>query len=139
MSMYSEALALATVAHAGQKDKAGEAYINHPVAVASFVEGEDEKVAALLHDVIEDTWVTEEYLRPRFGDVVTDAVVAMTHLEDEPYLDYIERVKRNPLAKTVKMADLKHNMDLNRFSVITEKEIERVVSKYVPALMILAA
>ena len=89
-NMYDKALEIATAAHRNQKDKSGEDYIKHPVTVASFVSGEDAKVVALLHDVLEDTDVTEAELRAIFGDTITDAVVTMTHKDGEPYMSYIE-------------------------------------------------
>ena len=137
--LYERALAFAVKAHEGQVDKAGVPYVEHPVTVASYVDGEIAKAVALLHDVLEDTDATEEELREKFGDEVTDAVVVLTHAEGESYLDYVRRVKRHPLARTVKLADLRHNMNLDRFSVVTERDVRRVVDKYVPALRLLVA
>lgn len=137
--LYERALAFAVKAHEGQVDKAGVPYVEHPVTVASYVEGEIAKAVALLHDVLEDTDATEDELREKFGDEVTDAVVVLTHAEGEPYLDYVRRVKRHPLARIVKLADLRHNMKLDRFSVVTERDVRRVVDKYVPALRLLVA
>ena len=137
--MYDKALEIATAAHKNQKDKSGVDYIKHPVTVASFVSGEEAKVVALLHDVLEDTDVTEAELRAIFGDTITDAVVTMTHKDGEPYMSYIERVALNPLSKEVKLADLKHNMDLGRLPAVTDKDIERIEKKYKPALAYLLA
>ncbi len=105
---------VASMAHRGQVDKMGTAYIEHPRAVASFLETETEKTAALLHDVLEDTYLREEDLRPVFGDEITDAVVALTRREGEDYFDYIRRVMKNALAVRVKLADLRHNTDRSR-------------------------
>ena len=132
--LYDRAYSLAKAAHAGQVDKSGEDYILHPVTVASFVETDTQKAVALLHDVLEDTDVTEDELRSRFGNEITDAVVAMTHPKGMPYMDYIARIAENPLAKTVKMADLKHNMDLGRLKEVTERDLKRVREKYEPAM-----
>lgn len=129
---------IARTAHRGQKDKAGKDYINHPLAVASFVAGHDAKIVALLHDTIEDTFVTEEDLRPLFSEEIVDAIVSMTHLNGEPYMEYIRRVSGNELAKTVKLADLRHNMDLGRIENPTEKDFARIELKYMPALAYLS-
>lgn len=132
------AAALSKYAHRGQTDKAGRPYWEHPDAVASLVSSEDEKIVAYLHDVLEDTDVTEDTLRNLFGDTVTDAVKMLTHAKSEPYMDYIRRVKENELAKNVKLADLTHNMNLKRLPVITEKDEERL-KKYREAALILLA
>lgn len=134
----SLAYSIAKAAHMGQKDKAGEDYINHPLAVASFVTGPDAKIVALLHDTIEDTSVTEDDLRPLFSGEIVDAIVSMTHLKGEPYMEYIRRVSGNDLAKTVKLADLRHNMDLGRIKNPTEKDYARIERKYLPALAYLS-
>lgn len=120
-----DALALATKAHEGQTDRAGNAYIQHPITVASFVETEKEKILALLHDTVEDTDVTNEQVREQFGDEIADALALLTHDKSEPYMDYIEKLSKNPLATAVKLADLKHNMDMSRLPEVTEKDIER--------------
>ena len=130
--------ALAAFAHRGQVDKAGQPYIQHPRTVASRVTGEDEKIVALLHDVLEDTDVAEDTIRNLFGDKIADAVAALTHREDEDYFSYVARVAKNPLARIVKLADLEHNMDLSRLPKVTEKDLRRV-EKYSRARRILMA
>ena len=117
---------LAVFAHNGQKDKAGRDYANHPLAVAKSVQGENEQTVAFLHDILEDTFVTEDTLRNLFGDEITDAVVSMTRKEGEGYEDYIKRVGENPISRRVKLADLKHNMDLSRLPVVTDADRKRV-------------
>ena len=116
---------LAAYAHQGQTDKAGRDYILHPRAVAARMETEEEKTVALLHDVLEDTFVTEATLRNLFGDAVTDAVVTLTHREGEDYEAYIRRIGDHPLALRVKLADLRHNMDLTRLPEVTEADLRR--------------
>lgn len=116
---------IATLAHKGQFDEAGVPYIEHPRTVAGFLHTPEEKIVGFLHDVMEDTDVTEADLRPIFGDRITDALLLMTHDKSEPYFDYVERLSHNPLARKVKLADLTHNMDLTRIKVITEKVRER--------------
>lgn len=127
---------IASMAHRGQVDKAGEPYINHPRAVASKVETAEEKIVALLHDTLEDTYLTEDVLSPVFGENIMDAVVTMTRAKGEDYFQYIGRISENELALNVKMADLTHNMDLSRLSNPTEKDYERI-EKYKKAYAIL--
>lgn len=127
---------VASMAHRGQVDKMGTAYIEHPRAVASFLETETEKTVALLHDVLEDTYLTEDDLRPVFGDEITDAVVALTRNDGEEYFAYIQRVKQNPLAVRVKLADLKHNTDRSRIDEPKENDFRRW-DKYKKAIEIL--
>ncbi len=112
--------------HRGQTDKAGMPYIGHPRAVAAKLSGETEKIAALLHDTVEDTDTTVDEIRGLFGDEVAEAVQCLTHEEGVPYMEYVARIKENPLARKVKLADLSHNMDLSRLPEITEKDQKRL-------------
>lgn len=124
--------------HSGQKDKAGAPYSEHLSFVADQLTGETERCVAYLHDTLEDTETTESDLRKLFGDEVADAVVALTRKEDEPYFDFILRAGRNPLAAAVKMADLSHNMMIDRIDCPTEKDKARV-QKYKKAYELLSA
>jgi (p)ppGpp synthase/HD superfamily hydrolase len=128
---------IASVAHKGQVDKSGKEYINHPLTVASYCNSEDERVVALLHDVVEDTNVTLEDLAKFFDSNIIDALKLLTHSDDEPYLEYVTRIKENKLAKAVKIADLTHNIDLSRFENPTKWDYDRVEFKYKPAMQIL--
>ena len=130
---------IALLAHAGQVDKAGVPYVEHLKAVADQCDGKA-KIVAWLHDVLEDTqidYVTLKYALNYFlggcADEVCRAVVAITKLRNESYNDYLKRVKSNPLAREVKIADLNHNLDLSRLSEITDKDLERA-EKYKKAL-----
>ena len=114
-SMLDKAQAICTERHAGQVDKAGEPYYLHPFAVAEAVDGEYAKTVAYLHDIVEDTDATFEWLASQgFPVEVVEAVDAITRREGETYGDYIARVGRNRLARAVKIADLKHNLDPSR-------------------------
>lgn len=128
---------IACRAHAGQKDKSGADYIRHPMTVASNV-GADENciVAALLHDVAEDTDITIEDLSREFNEDVIEALRLLTHKKGVPYMEYIQNLKGNRIARTVKLADLRHNMDLSRLPAVTAKDLERA-EKYRKAEMIL--
>ena len=127
MNDIEKALRIARKAHAGQIDKAGCEYINHPIHVADSVDTEDEKIVAYLHDVVEDTSVTIEDLASEgFSETIIQAIATITKKKHESYGHYIKRVAENPLARKVKIADLKHNSDLTRLQKITEKDIARV-------------
>ena len=133
-SMFDIALSIATEAHRGQFDKAGVDYIEHPIYVASQVVTEEEKAVALLHDVIEDSHYTaEELLQAGLPETVVTAVQVLTKKKEQDYQTYLETVKKNPLVRVVKLADLKHNSDLSRLSSITEKDKERL-KKYKKAI-----
>ena len=124
--MLNEAEVLATAAHAGQFDKAGKPYIFHPCTVAAMVKTEEEKTVAWLHDVVEDTPVTLDELRGHgFPEPVVAAVDVLTKRSGMEYGEYIRRVKQNPLALTVKIADMTHNMDLSRIPYPTAKDYAR--------------
>ena len=125
-SQSEKAYEIAKKAHLGQIDKAGEDYIKHPEKVASFVNSDEEKAVAYLHDVIEDTELTLEDLREYgFSEGVLKAVDVITKKKGQDYQTYLNSVKENKLARVVKLADLRHNSDLTRLINITEKDIER--------------
>ena len=125
-SQSEKAYEIAKKAHLGQIDKAGEDYIKHPEKVASFVNSDEEKAVAYLHDVIEDTELTLEDLREYgFSEEVLKAVDVITKKKGQDYQTYLNSVKENKLARVVKLADLRHNSDLTRLINITEKDIER--------------
>ena len=133
-SMVDLALSIARKAHEGQLDKAGVDYIEHPIYVASQVDTEEEKAVALLHDVIEDSPVSAKgLLQAGLPETVVTAVQVLTKKKEQDYQTYLETVKKNPLARVVKLADLKHNSDLSRLSSITEKDRERL-KKYKKAI-----
>lgn len=137
--MINAAYRIAKLVHKGQKDKGGKDYISHPLAVAAMLDTEEEKIVALLHDTIEDgdgKIITLDGIRAKFGDVIADAVDAITHRKGEDYFDYLARVKNNPLAVTVKLADLAHNSDLSRIVNPTEHDLDRV-EKYKKAIRFL--
>jgi len=121
------ALKLCYKAHAEQKDKSGLPYVFHPFHLAEQMEDEDSTIVALLHDVAEDTKYTLKDLKGMgFGDAVIEALTLLTHDENVPYMDYVREIRKNPLATKVKLADLRHNMDLTRLNhEPTEKELQR--------------
>lgn len=136
-SQVEIAKAMAEKAHAGQCDKAGKPYIEHPAYVAAQVQGEEAKAIAWLHDVVEDTSITfEDLLSAGISAQVVDALRLLTHDKSVPYLDYIRALKRNPLARMVKLADLRHNSDLSRLPKVTSADEERL-AKYQKAIQTL--
>lgn len=122
-----KAIHIAVQAHSGQVDKGGNDYINHPFAVAGMVDSEDGQIAALLHDVIEDTTITLQDLRRQdIPEQVIKAVDCLTKRNGETLENYLNHIKSDPLATAVKLADLTHNSDLRRISAPTEKDFARV-------------
>lgn len=127
MNDLERAIELAVNAHAGQTDKAGATYIRHPLRVMRQMETPQERVVAVLHDVIEDTEYTPTMIEDEFGEEIRDAVEALTKRDGESYSDFIERAAANDLARKVKIADIEDNMDLTRLSEVSEKTVERQV------------
>ena len=127
MSSLERAIAIASQAHAGQVDKAGQPYILHPLRIMLAVEGSQERVAAVLHDVVEDTRVTLEDLRAEgFSSEVLEAVDALTKRDGETRLVAAARAKANRIARTVKIADVSDNMNLKRIASPTQKDFDRL-------------
>lgn len=109
---YEDALEIALRAHRGQKDKVGEPYIRHVVRVAERVDGDDARVVALLHDVLEDTDHTSDDLRAAgVGEPLLGALELLTRRDDEEYDAYVAEIAANPLARAVKLADIADNVD----------------------------
>lgn len=139
--LTNKAMKLCYEAHMGQTDKSGLPYVFHPFHVAEQMQDEYTTAAALLHDTLEDTWVTPDYLRKEgFPEKVVEALILLTHDPAEPYMDYVRRIKKNPLARAVKMADLAHNADLSRLESAGEGDMEKArrrAEKYRKAMEIL--
>lgn len=125
--MLEKARVLAAKAHKGQVDKGGQPYILHPERVMQQCETMEEKIVAMLHDVIEDTEITAEELRKEgFSEAMIEAVSCLTHRDGEDYMDYVDRICENKLAAKVKLADLTDNMNISRIPHPTEKDFARV-------------
>lgn len=136
-SETKKALRLCFEAHKEQVDKSGMPYVFHPFHLAEQMQDEVTTVVALLHDVVEDTDYTIADLTDMgFSREVTDALSLLTHDDEVPYMDYVALIKNNPVAKDVKIADLKHNSDTTRLDVVDEKVMQRV-EKYKKALALL--
>ena len=135
--MTKKALKLCFEAHKEQTDKSGMPYVFHPFHLAEQMETEETTVVALLHDVVEDTDYTLQDLRDMgFGEAVVAALTLLTHDDDTPYMEYVAKIKDNPIAKVVKLADLRHNSDLSRVDTVDEKVLERR-EKYLKAIALL--
>jgi (p)ppGpp synthase/HD superfamily hydrolase len=131
-----KAYELANNLHRGQIDKSGEVYINHLIEVANQVEGKEAVMVALLHDAMEDQGVTVCFLKnQKFPEEVIEAITILTKGDDD-YMSYIHRVKENPLARAVKIADMRHNSDLSRLKSVSEKDIARR-EKYLKSIQLL--
>ena len=133
-----QAIEVALKAHAGQVDKAGQPYILHPLRVMMTVESPSlasARVVAMLHDVVEDSEWTVEGLASAYGLTPDEqaALRLLTHDDGEEYAAYVESVAANPLARAVKVADLRDNLDVTRLPEVTEKDAKRI-AKYVASL-----
>lgn len=139
MSSLNRAIEIAVIAHTGQVDKGGSPYIMHPIRVMLAMATEEERIVAVLHDVLEDSpldaWMVEE---AQFSASVVEALDALTRREGETYNDFIIRVALNPLACRVKVADMRDNSDLSRIPNPTDQDRKRV-EKYARYLDVLAA
>lgn len=138
MTQLERAIALALEAHRGQSDRQGQPYILHPLHVMMQMDDEAEMIAAVLHDVIEDTDMTLDDLRAKgFSEQVLTAVDLLTHdKETTSYEAYVRRLKPNPMARKIKLADLRHNMDIRRIRTMSDSDKARL-EKYHRAWRIL--
>ena len=125
--LYDLALKIAIQAHRDQKDKSGREYVMHPIRVAERCKDPRAKIVALLHDTIEDTEVTVEYLREEgFPEEIINGILSVTKKEGESYEDFVRRAAENEIGIIVKKADLEDNMDIRRLREITDKDVERL-------------
>lgn len=132
-----KALRIAMDAHKDQTDKAGKPYILHPLTVAMSQQTEECFIAALLHDVVEDSDYTFAGLEAEgFPEEVLSALKLLTHDKSVDYGEYVAKIRDNEIARNVKIADLTHNSDLSRLPFVTDKDIKRR-EKYKNALLYL--
>ena len=137
MLTLEDAILIAVQAHRGQKDKAGTPYIFHPLRLMLHMETETEMMAAVMHDVVEDSnWTLERLRTEGFPEEVLEAVECLTRKDSESYDDFIERVRTNPVARRVKIADLEDNMNIRRISKLTSEDSQRL-EKYHKAWCVL--
>jgi (p)ppGpp synthase/HD superfamily hydrolase len=127
MATLERAILIAAQAHLGQRDKAGAAYILHPLRIMMRMESETAMIAAVLHDVVEDSdWTLERLRGEGFSEEVLQAVDCLTSREGETYDEFISRVRASAIARQVKLADLEDNMNVKRIGEITPKDLTRI-------------
>jgi len=139
MPLLEKAIKLAAEAHAGKKDKAGKHYILHVLRVMLQMDTEEEMIAAVLHDVVEDTeWTLDGLLKEGFSEKVVEAIDHITKRESEEdhYEVFIQRVAENSMARKVKLSDLADNLDVRRLKTLTKDDHERL-AKYHEAWLLL--
>ena len=132
-----KAMKLCYEAHKDQVDKSGLPYVLHPIHLAEQMEDEETTIVALLHDVVEDSHHTFKDLEVMgFSDRILAALKLLTHEQGVPYMEYIAKIKEDPIARTVKLTDLAHNSDLSRLDKVDEKVLARI-RKYEQAIRML--
>lgn len=135
--LTKKAMKMAYEAHKDQYDKSGIPYIYHPIHLAEQMNDESTICVALLHDVVEDTDISFEQLSEAgFSDEIISAIKLMTHDDSVPYMEYVRKIKANPIAAAVKLADLRHNSDLTRLDTVDENVKQRA-EKYNKAIQLL--
>ena len=139
MPTLEDAILLAVRAHKGLRDKADAPYILHPLRVMQQMDSDVERIAAVLHDVIEDTeYSLGDLLEKGYSEAILVALDHLTKREGEAYEDFIDRAGQNAVARNVKIADLRDNLDLDRLRYIKEVDLDRV-KRYLDALQYLQA
>ncbi len=131
--LFDKAALICVTKHTGQRDKMGCAYFQHPMRVAMRCRTDEEKMVALLHDTIEDTDVTPEYLLAEgFPQSVVDGILSVTKRDGESYEDFVARAKQNPLGRVVKLHDLEDNLDIFRLTAL-DADMTARYNKYLAA------
>lgn len=127
VSTLERAVEIAARAHAGALDKSGMPYLLHPLRVMLNVSLPADRIAAVLHDVVEDTTVTLEDLRREgFSVEILEAVDALTKRKGETRMQSARRAQSVPVARRVKLADVTDNMDLSRITHPTAADLTRI-------------
>ena len=127
MATLDTAVIIAAQAHQGQKDRYGVNYILHPLRVMLRFESETEMIVAILHDVIEKTeWTLKKLREQGFNDTVLKAVNLLTRQDEQPYMEYIEKLKGNRIARRVKIADIEDNMNPRRMGTLSDENLEKL-------------
>jgi (p)ppGpp synthase/HD superfamily hydrolase len=127
MSTLEKAISIAATAHQGQTSKRGNPYVLHPLRLMMKMKTESEKIVAVLHDVVEDTsWTFKKLRKKGFSKEVLEALDCVTGRDGESYGDFIKRLENNPIARKVKIADLEDNMNTQRITEVTPRDLERL-------------
>ena len=136
-ALTKKAMKLCFAAHKDQVDKSGLPYVFHPFHLAEQMPDELTAATALLHDVVEDTpYTLEDLSRMGYPQAVLDALALLTYAPSVPYMDYVAKIRENPIARQVKLADLRHNSDLTRLEQVDGKALARA-EKYAQAIRLL--
>lgn len=152
--LLDKAMELAIESHFGQFDKAGFDYVDHPIRVSTMVSRTPLQqfmskpnhlkviIVALLHDILEDTEITEDYLEAIYGKEILDAVISVTRKDGEDYMEFISRAEKHPIGRWVKYFDIQDNLNIMRFArnteyQLNEKDLKRL-NKYMKAFRYLA-
>ncbi|MEN4956984.1 HD domain-containing protein [Stenotrophomonas indicatrix] len=134
MDWVAHARALATEAHASQRDKAGRPYIEHVARVAAAIHDDDAaKAAAWLHDVVEDCPQFADRVRD-FPQPIHDAVTLLSRQSAPDAVHYYADIRQHPLALKVKLADIADNADPQRLRLLDPELAGRLQEKYSAAL-----
>jgi len=138
MSTLERAIAIAAEGHAGQVDKAGAPYVLHPLRLMLAVSSIDERIVAVLHDVVEDCqgWTFDRLRQEGFSEAVLTALQSVTKRDGEAYDDFVLRAAANPIGRRVKLADLRDNSDISRIASPTQRDHERI-GKYRRAIALI--
>lgn len=127
MSTIEKAIQIAVKAHAGQKQRNGDPYILHPLRLMMQLTDPDEQMAAILHDVIEDSdWTISRLSSEGFSEKVLKIVDLLTHYEKDSYTNYIKKIKKHPVATKLKLLDLQDNMNISRLPILKDNDLERL-------------
>jgi (p)ppGpp synthase/HD superfamily hydrolase len=126
MDSVETAVQMALDAHEGQTDKSGGTYILHPLRLMQKVETREEKMVALLHDVVEDSERTFEDLEEEFSEEIISAVKSMTKKDGETYKEFIQRARQNDIAREVKKADIRDNLNVERLEELEDSDLQRI-------------
>lgn len=136
-NLTKQAMKLCFAAHQAQTDKGGLPYVFHPFHLAEQMPDAESTVVALLHDVVEDTpYTLEDLAEMGYPESVLEALRLLSHDPSVPYLEYVARLKANPVARRVKLADLRHNSDLTRLDRVEDRDRQRA-RKYTAAIRLL--
>jgi len=127
MAGLDKAIDIASSAHLGQTDRSGAPYILHPLRIMFNMTSEEARIAAVLHDVVEDTdWTLAQLAETGFNDTVVKIVDLLTHDDETEYFDYIKRLSVSPIAIEVKLGDLTDNMNILRLETLKDKDLKRL-------------
>ena len=126
MANLARAIEIASTAHRDQTRKNGDPYVLHPLRLMFQVEGDLPRMAAVLHDVVEDTdWTLEDLKSEGFPEELIEALDLLTHRDGVPYEEFVMQLATNEIARQVKLADLRDNINLLEIPELSDRGLER--------------